>query len=131
MSRFFVVRKETPMAKDDYHYIVFKILTYLYAVLKRKQSFDAVIFKRAVITAEVTDEYLTDILRMMSDDGLIKGLHFKKTWGNEYILINDYDQMHITSAGIKYLEENSSMKKIKEAVMTSTGIITELVKLVL
>nr|DAM88885.1 MAG TPA: hypothetical protein [Caudoviricetes sp.] len=35
------------MAKDDYNVIVFKILTYLYAVLKRETVFDISKFKLA------------------------------------------------------------------------------------
>lgn len=32
------------MAKDDYHVIVYKVLLYLYAVLKRKIVFDKISF---------------------------------------------------------------------------------------
>ena len=37
------------MEKDDYEVLVFKILTYLYAILKRKQVFDNAVFTKAVM----------------------------------------------------------------------------------
>lgn len=35
----FLMGKEQDMAKDDYYVVVFKILSYLYAVLKSKEVF--------------------------------------------------------------------------------------------
>lgn len=119
------------MAKDDYHYIVFKILTYLYSVIKREQSFDDMIFKKAIVTYDVKEEYLIDVLRMMSDENLIKGLKFCNAWGNEFILLNDFCDMQISPEGIRYLKENKTMRKIRKALLSQTGIITELVKIVL
>lgn len=118
------------MAKDDYNYLVFKILTYLYAVFKRKQSFDKTIFRKAITTADIPEEYLTDILRMMQNNDLIEGLEFCVAWGNEYILMNEFSDMHITSAGVQHLTENDTMKRIKDSILSHTGIITELVKMV-
>lgn len=119
------------MTKDDYSYIVFKILTYLYGCLKRKFSFDKETFENAIIKAkDVPDEYITDILRYMTDDKLIAGLIFKHVWGGEYILINEFKDMRITTTGIKYLEENDHMKQVKSLVITGSGAITELAKIV-
>lgn len=119
------------MAKDDYSYIVFKILTYLYGCFKRKFSFDKETFENAIIKAkDVPDEYITDILRYMTDDELITGLVFKPVWGGEYILINEFKDMRITTKGIAYLEENDHMKQVKSLVITGSGAITELAKIV-
>ncbi len=38
--------------------------------------------------------------------------------------------MKITSKGIRYLEDNSKMKQMREHILESAGVITELVKLV-
>lgn len=120
------------MAKDDYDYIVFKILTYLYGCLKRKNIFDKKVFRDSIVTQEVQEEYLTDILRMMTRENLIEGLYFIKAWGNTYILVSDLADMHITSEGIHYVLDNDKMRKIKDKVLENTaGAIFELVKLVL
>lgn len=45
-------------AKDDYTYLIFKILTYLYGCFKRKYSFDKNAFNKAVIKMDdVAEEY--------------------------------------------------------------------------
>lgn len=119
------------MAKDDYNVVVFKILTYLYACLKRITLFDEDVFKQIIDKRKIADEYLTDILHMMTEEGMITGLVFTKAWGNTYILANEYGDMKITSSGIKYLNENSTMSKIKDAVKYNTGLIGELAKMVL
>ncbi len=70
------------MAKDDYSYLVFKILTYLYGCFKRKYSFDKDAFNKAVVRKEdIAEEYLIDILKNLSDEEMIKGLVFQKIWG--------------------------------------------------
>ncbi len=50
------------MAKDDYDTIVYKILLYLYACLKRKIVFDRTTFFKAIDKDAICDEYLADIL---------------------------------------------------------------------
>ena len=45
------------MAKDDYDVIVFKILTYLYACVKRKTVFEEAAFYHAI--GEIEKSYLT------------------------------------------------------------------------
>lgn len=118
------------MAKDDYDFIKFKVLAYLLGVFKRKYPFVQEVFEKEVIGGGVKEEYARDVLRYMQMDGYIDGLCFKKAWGAEYIIANDLSDMNITSAGINYLQENSSMKKIKKAIDAGVGIIPELVKIV-
>jgi hypothetical protein len=81
------------MAKDDYDVVVFKILTYLYACLKRKALFDDEVFKQLIDKQNVADEYLAEVLHMMSEERLISGLIFTKAWGTTYILSNNYNEM--------------------------------------
>ena len=123
--------RKRDMAKDDYSVVVFKILTYLFAYLKRKALFDEEVFKQIIDKQNITDEYLTDILRMITEEKLITGLVFTKAWGNTYILASGYCNMEITSLGIRYLNENSAMEKVKQLLKDSTGLIGELIKMVL
>ncbi len=118
------------MAKDDYNVVVFKILTYLYACLKKKALFEDNVFRQIIDKQQVADEYLADILHIMTEEGLIVGLVFTKAWGHTYILANDYHDMEITASGIEYMHENSAMEKVKHILKDSTGLIGELIKLV-
>lgn len=117
------------MAKDDFDVIVFKILTYYYACLKRKISFDKSVLMK--ILDHVQEEYLTDIMRMMQEDGLISGVTVIKAWCNDYIITSELEDIRITLSGIRYLKDNSKMKELFEAVKASVGLLSNLVKITL
>lgn len=118
------------MAKDDYDYIVFKILTYLYTCLKRQNSFNTEVFRDMVITKKVHEDYMIDILRMMDAEGLIEGITFIKAWGNEYVISSNLSDLRITSQGVRYVLNNDKMKQIKTAILEGMpGAIMELVKI--
>ena len=116
------------MAKDDYDMIVYKVLVYLYACLKRKIVFDKLVFLKTVADG-IDEEYLSSVLRLMSMEGLIEGVAFTKAWGNVYIRISDLCEMSITAAGIRYLKENRGMKKAAEAVKEGAEMIASLATL--
>lgn len=119
------------MAKDDYHVIVFKILVYLYAVLKREIAFDVITFKKAIKYDEINEQYFNSVLDMMKKEDLINGVTVIKAWGNDLIVASDLKDMHITSNGIHYLEENSTMNKIKQFLLENVELITSLITKVL
>lgn len=98
------------MAKDDYDVIVFKILTYLYAVTKGKIVFTPTEYNHAIGSKNINEDYLLRIYKMMSDDGLIEELSFTKPWGGTLIPLFDESDITITSKGVHYLEENDKMK---------------------
>lgn len=119
------------MAKDDYNVIVYKILAYLYAVFKRKITYDYDVFSKLINLDDINEQYFSDILRNLQAEGYIQGLSFTKAWGNEYILISDYSDMVITHKGIQYLSDNSTMKQIKEILIYNVGLIGSLIKIIL
>lgn len=119
------------MAKDDYDTIVYKILLYLYACLKRKIVFDRTTFFKAIDKDAICDEYLADILYFMKEEGLISNLAIVKAWGNVRILASDYCDIEITVAGIHYLQENNIMKQIRNQLSGAPGIIAELISLMM
>lgn len=121
---------ENKMAKDDYFVIVYKVLTYLYAVLKRKILFNNKEFEQSILKNRIDEDYFICILKMMQDDELIEGLSFLNAWGNEVILINDIDNIRITSKGIEYLSDNSKMNQVKKNLLESADIFASLIKLV-
>lgn len=115
------------MANDDYDVIVYKILVYYYAVMKRKISFAEETLAAVLSKADIPDEYLADILRLMQSEGLIEGVRLTKAWGCDYILISDKRDISITAAGIRYLKENAKMKKIAGKLMKIPGIVSTLI----
>ena len=118
------------MAKDDYDFLVFRILTYLYACFRRRCHFETTAFMKRVISPEVSEDYLVDVLRFMVREGLIEGLAFVNAWGNDYALANDYADMSITPQGIRYLMDNDKMRQLKNTVLAGApGAIFDLVKL--
>lgn len=109
------------MARDDYDVIVYRILVYLYACMKRKIIYEKITFD-TTIKRDVPEDYFTDVLQMMQDEGLITGVKCIGTWQGDQIMISDIEEIKITAAGIHYLEDNDKMKKVgqmlKEAVDT-------------
>lgn len=118
------------MAKDDYEVLVFKILTYLYGVAKRKYFFNPVTFEAVICRKELSEEYLTLILKGMKDEGLVEGVTTVKSWGGNYILSSDISWMSITTAGMRYVKENSQMNKLIDVFKDTVGLFGDLVRLV-
>lgn len=114
------------MAKDDYDVVVYRVLVYLYAVLKHKIIFEDAIFRQAVRKNVESDEYFTSILRMMQEENLIEGLQFSETWGGDCILISELSKARITANGIHYLRENNMMNKVGSVLKESADIIASL-----
>jgi len=69
------------MFANDYDVIGFKLLVYFYACLKRTTVFKQSEFDLITKKAGANEEYLIDVLEMMQDEGLIKGLTFTRPWG--------------------------------------------------
>lgn len=118
------------MAKDDYDAIVYRVLVYLYACLKRKIIFEKETFQSTVRKNVESDEYFYDVLRMMQDEGLIKGLCFKKIWGGDVILVSDMSEAKITPAGIHYLEDNDKMRKVGNVLKGAADTIAKLAAII-
>ena len=115
------------MEKDDYDVIVYKVLLYYYACLKRQIFFDKAVFFQMIDKDNINDEYFTDILLMMQDDGLIKGIRVTKAWGGDSILLSDLDEIKITTDGIHYLKENSTMNKVKNVLLKTVDMTSKLI----
>ena len=114
------------MAKDDYHVIVYKILLYLYGVLQRKIVFSCDAFNKLIERSEIKEEYFTDVIRLMQNEGLIEGAVFEKAWGHDYILISNLEDLQITADGIRYLKENSTMNKVMKSLKDTPGLASSL-----
>ncbi|MBW9212979.1 MULTISPECIES: YjcQ family protein [Terrabacteria group] len=117
------------MAKDDYFVILYKLLVYLYACKKRQIIFEEITFQEAVRKNVKNDQYFYDILEMAQDEGLIKNVSFVNAWGGDKIILSAMNELEITANGIRYLKDNSSMKKISEMLKTAGDIISKLASL--
>lgn len=117
------------MAKNDFNVIVYKVLLYYYGILKREYTFNIDVFYKTVDYKNLDTDYFNDVLKMMTDEGLIKGMKYTKVWQGVFIPITDYEDIHITLKGIEYINSNSSMQKVKEFFLgQGTGFIVELIK---
>ena len=115
------------MAKDDYDVIVFKILTYMYAVAKGKVVFSPMEYHHAIGSKNINEDYLFRVYKMMSDEGLIEKLAFTKPWGGTLIPLFDENEIAITAKGIHYLEENDKMNKVGQFLKEKADTIVNLV----
>lgn len=111
------------MAKDDYHVLVYKILSYLYKRLKGKDKLNP---EEYIVPMSkdfpINEEYYDYILNHMLEEGLIEGISFIKLWGGAKLL-DGLEYIQITPAGIEYLSENNMMKKVAEALGDIVGIV--------
>lgn len=103
------------MAKDDYHVIVYQILSYLYECLKKdiKVNGKNISYETSKYF-NINKNYWSYIIISMYNSGLITGITLTPVWGEEYPLISDLDSCRITPAGIEYLCDNSFMAKAKQ-----------------
>ena len=116
------------MAKDDYDVIVFKILTYLYAVLKGKEVFTKEKYDIAIGKKNINEQYLHRIYKLMSDEGLVEELAFTRAWGSVVIPLFDESDMMITAKGIHFLEENDKMKAAGRFLSDKADVIIALIE---
>ena len=119
------------MAKDDYDVIVYRVLIYLYACKKRRIIFEEVTFNEAVRKNVENDLYFYDVLNMMQEEGLIRGLAFAKAWGGDKILLSPISDAEITVTGIHYLQDNDTMKRVGNMLREAVDIIAKLAALLI
>lgn len=99
------------MAKDDYFVLVYKLLEILYAMLKKGKVITDDELKE--LSDGLPQEYWEYILKSLDKEGYITGIiPIYSLNGNSIKIIN----LQITPKGIEYLQDNSKMKKAKEAV---------------
>ena len=107
------------MAKDDYFKIVYVILTELYGCRKagERVHLDDIGAERL----QVNEGYLLSIFSELLENGYIKGPVIRKT--KTGMAVSDMEDIDITMKGIEYLQENSMMKKVMEALKDVKDII--------
>ncbi|MDO5445034.1 MAG: YjcQ family protein [Eubacteriales bacterium] len=111
------------MAKDDYHVIVYQILSYLYQCLKSGLPIDESKLYYDSKMINVNKRYWEYIIASMIDMGLVDGTYCRNlSDGTSEIM--SIDKMQITPKGIEYLCDNSFLAKAKAFVQDTIGVIS-------
>ncbi|MFP5527740.1 YjcQ family protein [Peptococcus simiae] len=113
------------MAKDDYHVIVYYLLSYLYDCLKKGRPVDKSIIRLEAYPEEIDPDYYSYILEHLLKDGLIEGLYTCEApslGSKKVVQFRGLEDTCIAPAGISYLQENSFMKKAYETLKTLKDI---------
>lgn len=112
------------MANDDYHTIVFWLLSYLYKCLKTGMKPNPDTLYLMDYPYEINEDYKMYILTHIYNAGYIEGIQIKKlpvlgTGGK--VFIHGIEKTMITPEGIDYLENNGAMQKAKEFAKQAAG----------
>lgn len=107
------------MAKDDMEVIVYCILKELYECMKQGVNVNKldINYKRF----DIPYSYWLDILIEMQKRGYIDGVLYRTTKGTGRVV--NYDDIAVTFEGVIYLEYNSTMNKVKEALKNIKDIV--------
>lgn len=114
------------MAKDDYHVIVYQILSYLYQQLKAGKHVDPDCLRSDGKLFFINETYWEYIIRNLAKEGYVEGVILKERrdiTGQTRTGILGLDSCQITPKGIEYLSDNSFMEKAKELFKDAKSII--------
>ena len=98
------------MAKDDYHVIVYKILAYLYTMLKEGKNAEPEMLRYDGELFQINEIYWAYIIENLIKEGYVEGIVLSKPW-QEGMVIKNLDHARITPKGIEYVTDNHFMKK--------------------
>ena len=108
------------VAKDDYYVIAAKILIYLYRKIKNKEKMDNDYLSPMTKDFPIDETYFYYVIEMLTRQGYIEAT-IRKAWGGDIVSI-DKDNIRILPAGIDYLKDNSSMRKVCETLKEARAI---------
>lgn len=114
------------MAKDDYHVIVYQILSYLYQQLKRGYSADPDCLRNEGELFSIPEKYWEYIIYNLVKEELIYGIKIKERRyvdGETAIDFSGLENAQITPKGIEYLTDNSFMEKAKNLLKDVKSIV--------
>lgn len=117
------------MVRDDYDVLTCKVLTYLYKKLRgREREPQDVYLQPMTKFFPVEKEYFEYLIENLQREGLIEGVIMSKTWSGPTIIVN-LENIRITPAGIRYLRDNSLMKRIREKLPDAASIAADLMSI--
>lgn len=106
------------MSKDDYFVLAYKLLAYLYDCLKSGESPDMEYLDYDTKAFPIHEAYWHYLLTNLYKDGYIEGIAiegiaFVSIPYRENKGVKILSNLQITPKGIEYLQENSTMQKVK------------------
>lgn len=110
------------MAKNDYHVIVYQILSYLYKCLKDGEQIHAKNLMYNGSLFQINKNYWMYILENLVADGYITGLREIRTGDGCYIE-EQLPYVQITPRGIEFLCDNSFIEKAKDFFKDTKDIV--------
>lgn len=110
------------MAADDYYTIVGKILVFLYKKLKGKDTRE---IRDYIVPMSkdfpITEEYFQYVIEKLQEQGYVEHVYISKTM--RYVIYQmDISDMRITPAGIGYMLENTTLRKVIEGLKEAAEI---------
>lgn len=102
------------MSKDDYFVIVYRLLKYLYGCLKKSKMPSMEVLDADFFSIDTP--YWEYIITSLHTEGYISGVVLFPVMGKREDGVKITPQIKITPKGIQYLQENSMLQKVKEAV---------------
>jgi hypothetical protein len=99
------------MARDDYHTLVYKVLSYLYECLKAGVEPN---LAQAANLVQVNERYWASALTMMKGSGYLTGIEVKIYKSDKEPTLIPLSTFGITEAGVEYLSTNFLMAKARE-----------------
>lgn len=99
------------MAANDYHVIVYQILAYLYAQLKKGEPIDAKLIANDSPLLDINYSYWAYIIKSMIDKSYISGVTASMFGKN--LAITDLESCQITPDGIEFICDDYTMEKVR------------------
>lgn len=112
------------MAKDDYFYVVYRILSYLYQCLKRGHRPDITRISYGGDLCGINKRYWLYIMKNMLAQGFVEGIFIAAGVGEYEFDIGGLEDIEITPMGIEYLCENGTIAKARKAARDLTDTIS-------
>lgn len=109
------------MSKDDYHVIVYQVLSYMYACLKAGDDPKDKELAAIALKAELNERYWHYILKSLVDYGLVQGCTVVEA-DNSFPRVLGMDHAAITPTGIEYLTDNAFIAKAKRFLKDAKDI---------
>lgn len=98
---------------------MYRILSYLHKRIDTPYATYQDILK---LNLQISENRLQKLLREMQTNGYISGLVWAKNMSSAMPMLCDGCIVEITLKGMEYLEENSIMRKAKEAICGIAGV---------
>ena len=98
------------MAVDDYHVIVYQILAYLYAQLKKGESIDPEYLRYDGNLFDIPHSYWLYIMTNLLNDGYVSGIRIAEG------KVIGLEKCMITPQGIEYICDDYALEKVKDYI---------------